>query len=181
MPPPDASADTRRAALIASSPITEAMIRKLVHTFYRKIRVDAELGPIFDRIISADAWPGHLERMCDFWSSVTLMSGRFKGSPVQAHIQVGDIRPDHFARWLHLFRQAASDVCPEEAAAIFAQKSQMIARSLQMAICLANVDLKSATECSVFDASRSDAGTADRLDAASHETTFANRRRTDDG
>jgi hemoglobin len=51
-----------------------------------------------------------------------------------AHIRVGGIRPTHFARWLHLFRQTAAETCPPEVAAVFDAKAQNIARSLQMGI-----------------------------------------------
>jgi hemoglobin len=138
------AAAARRQAFAAASPITEQMIHDLVHAFYDKIRKDPALGPIFNRVIAAPDWPAHLTKMCDFWSSVTLMSGRFKGSPMQAHIQVGNLRPTHFARWLHLFEQTAREVCPPEAATIFVEKSQMIARSLQMGLHLARGDLEAA-------------------------------------
>ena len=49
-----------------------------------------------------------------------------------AHARIPDIRPTHFARWLHLFRQTADQVCPPEAAALFVAKSEMIAQSLQL-------------------------------------------------
>ena len=124
------------------SPITEEMIHNLVHAFYGKIRQDPALGPIFNRVI-AD-WPAHLAKMCDFWSSVILRSGRFRGSPMQAHIQVGGIRPTHFARWLHLFHETAGEVCPPAAAAIFVERSRLIGRNLQMGIQMANGELDSA-------------------------------------
>ena len=55
--------------------LDEAGIRALVHGFYAKVRQDAELGPIFDRVIGDD-WDNHLAKMCDFWSSVMLTTGR---------------------------------------------------------------------------------------------------------
>lgn len=134
----------RREAFAAASPVTEPMIHDLVHAFYARIRRDPALGPIFNRVIAESEWPAHLAKMCDFWSSVTLMSGRFKGSPMQAHIQIGDLRPTHFARWLHLFEQTAREVCPPEAAAVFVEKSQMIARSLQMGLQLARGEFDAA-------------------------------------
>jgi hemoglobin len=143
MSDPHANA-ARRQAFAAASPITEEMIHELVHAFYAKIRKDPALGPIFNRVIAEAEWPTHLAKMCDFWSSVTLMSGRFKGTPMQAHIQVGDIRATHFARWLHLFEQTAKEVCPPEAAAIFVEKSQMIGRSLQMGLQLARGEFDAA-------------------------------------
>lgn len=111
--------------------VTEAMIHDLVHAFYGKIRMDPALGHIFNRVIG-DNWDTHLARMCDFWSSVLLMTGRFKGAPMIAHARIPDIRPTHFARWLHLFQQTADQVCPPEAAALFVAKSEMIAQSLQL-------------------------------------------------
>jgi hemoglobin len=125
---------TRRQAYAAASPVTEAMIQALVHAFYEKVRLDPALGPIFNRAIADNAWPAHLAKLCDFWSSVTLMTGRFKGTPMQAHLRVGGIGPAHFARWLELFQQTAEETCPPEAAAIFVEKSQMIGRSLQMGL-----------------------------------------------
>jgi hemoglobin len=134
MSEPISAASARRQAFSEGSPVTEEMIHTLVHTFYAKIRKDPALGPIFNRVIAYEAWPAHLEKMCDFWSSVTLMSGRFKGNPMAKHIQVGDIRPTHFARWLHLFADTAREVCPPEAAQVFVEKSEMIAKSLQYGI-----------------------------------------------
>ena len=136
----------RRRAFAANSPITEDMIHSLVHTFYGKVRRDPALGPIFNRVIAEEDWPAHLAKMCDFWSGVTLMTGRFKGSPMRAHIEVGGIRPTHFARWLHLFQQTAETVCPPSAAAIFVEKSQMIGRSLQMGLQLASGEFDAALE-----------------------------------
>jgi hemoglobin len=112
--------------------VTEDMIRDLVHAFYARVRVDPALGPIFNRHV--DDWDAHLSKLCDFWSSVMLMTGRFRGAPMAVHAQLPDIRPTHFARWLHLFRQTAEEVCPPKAAALFASKSEIIGQSLQLGI-----------------------------------------------
>lgn len=120
--------------------VTEPMIHAVVHGFYDKVRADPALGPIFNRVIAGD-WDEHLAKMCDFWSSVLLMSGRFKGSPMSAHLKVGDIRPTHFARWLHLFRQTVEELCPPDAAALFVAKSEMIAQSLQLGIAASRGEL----------------------------------------
>lgn len=129
---------TRLAASSRPSPgaaagITEAMIGELVHGFYAAVRADPLLGPIFDREI-ADGWDAHLAKLCDFWSSVLLMTGRFQGSPMAAHTALPDITPAHFVAWLALFRQTAERLCPPDAAALFVARSEMIARSLQLGI-----------------------------------------------
>jgi hemoglobin len=116
--------------------VTEAMIHDVVHTFYAKIRPDPTLGPIFERVIG-DNWDVHLAKMCDFWSSVLLMTGRFKGTPMVAHARIHEIEPAHFARWLDLFRQKVTDLCPPAASGLFIEKADMIARSLQLGIATA--------------------------------------------
>ena len=60
--------------------LSEDAIRHLVDCFYTKVRADPELGPIFERAIAGD-WGPHLATMHDFWSSVMLTSGRYKGNP----------------------------------------------------------------------------------------------------
>ena len=115
----------------AAGDVTYAMIHALVHGFYDKVRADAELGPIFDRVIG-DGWDAHLAKMCDFWSSVMLTSGRYKGNPMIAHMRLKMVRPEHFARWLALFGETADALTPPAIAAQFRTRSELIARSLQM-------------------------------------------------
>ncbi|MGD9804054.1 MAG: group III truncated hemoglobin [Hyphomicrobiaceae bacterium] len=112
--------------------ITEPMIKKLVHTFYARVRIDPMIGPIFNRTI--DDWDAHLEKLCAFWSSVMLMTGRYKGSPMRAHVELPDITPAHFQRWLALFQATAIRTCPPVAAQVFIDRSRRIAESLQLGI-----------------------------------------------
>lgn len=119
--------------------ITDAMIERLVVTFYARVRADAILGPVFEAAI-AD-WDQHLLRMRDFWSSVTMMTGRYKGKPIPAHAALPDITEAHFLHWLALFRQTAAAVCPPDAAALFIECAERIARSLQLGIALHRGDL----------------------------------------
>lgn len=114
--------------------ITEPMIRTLVVTFYDRVRADPLLGAIFNRVI--DDWDAHLDKLCNFWSSVTLMTGRYKGTPMQAHAALPDITPAHFERWLALFQLTATRTCPPEAAAVFVDRANRIAESLQMGIAI---------------------------------------------
>lgn len=114
--------------------VTEPMIRELVHTFYGRVRADELLGPIFNTAV-AD-WDEHLEKLCAFWSSVMLMSGRYKGAPMQAHARLPGIGARHFDHWLSLFMDTAQAVCPPPAAALFIDKAQRIAQSLELGIAL---------------------------------------------
>lgn len=124
--------------------VTEEMIHEVVHGFYDKVRRDPALAPVFNRVIPNDAWPEHLAKMCDFWSSVLLMTGRFKGTPMAVHARIAEIRPTHFARWLDLFRQTVETLCPAPAAALFVAKAEMIAQSLQLGIAVSRGELPSA-------------------------------------
>ena len=119
--------------------IDEEMIRGLVHTFYGRVRQDAVLGPIFNAAI--DDWPAHLAKLCDFWSSVMLMTGRFKGSPMAAHARNPAIQDAHFALWLDLFARTAREVCPPPAAALFVEKSRMIGRSLALGLAVSRGEI----------------------------------------
>ncbi len=114
--------------------ITEEMIRNLVHAFYARVRLDPMLGPIFNARI--DDWPLHLDKLCAFWSSVTLMTGRYKGTPMRAHAELPDIAGTHFERWLALFQATALNVCPPDAAEVFVDRANRIAASLQLGIAI---------------------------------------------
>ena len=119
--------------------VTEPMIHALVHAFYDKVRADEVLGPIFAARI--EDWGPHLGKMCDFWSSVTLMTGRYHGMPMPVHARLDGVGPEHFQRWLQLFMETAAEVCPPEAAALFADRAQRIAQSLQMGIAVTRGEL----------------------------------------
>jgi hemoglobin len=111
--------------------ITEAMIERLVHTFYAKVRADTALAPIFDAHIRD--WEPHLQRMCAFWSSVALMSGRYQGTPMVKHMPL-PVDAEHFDRWLALFEATANEICPPEAAAHFVERARRIAASLELGV-----------------------------------------------
>lgn len=111
--------------------IDEPMIRRLVHAFYAAVRADPLIGPIFLSRI-AD-WDRHLAQMCDFWSSVALMTGRYHGRPMAPHLRLGADRT-HFTRWLELFEEVARRECPEAAAAHFVERAHRIAESFELGI-----------------------------------------------
>jgi hemoglobin len=110
---------------------SEDEIERLVRRFYQRIRADETLGPIFARAIGDD-WEPHLQKMFAFWSSVMLMTGRYKGQPMATHMQIKSIVPAHFDRWLALFRQTAQELCDAETAAAFIQRAERIANSLKL-------------------------------------------------
>jgi hemoglobin len=112
--------------------ITEDGIRRLVDTFYGKVRADPELGPIFDRAIGD--WEPHLATLRDFWSSVALTSGRYKGNPVAVHQRLDGMEPRLFDRWLDLFGATCGELFDDDVAALFRAKAARIAESLKLAL-----------------------------------------------
>tara|TARA_R110002110_G_scaffold414414_1_gene644354 strand:- start:141 stop:605 length:465 start_codon:yes stop_codon:yes gene_type:complete len=122
-------ARARKTAQANALRIDDALISNLVETFYGAIRSDDLLGPIFMAHV-AD-WTPHLARMKDFWASVTLESGRFRGNPMLKHIAVGGLDRLHFDRWLVLWNRTLDAVAPNEAAAqVFREAAGRIAESL---------------------------------------------------
>lgn len=119
------------AEIVMRTGITEDLIERLVRGFYAKIRRDAVLAPIFEARIHD--WEPHLQRMCAFWSSVALMSGRYHGSPMTKHLPL-PVDGDHFDRWLALFEETARELCPPKAEAHFVERARRIAESLELGI-----------------------------------------------
>jgi hemoglobin len=137
-------ADARRNLLVADiverTGIDEAMIDRLVRSFYGRAQKDPLIGPVFARHV--DDWEDHYARLRDFWSSVVLMSGRYHGQPMAKHFPLGIDTP-HFNRWLELFVETAQDVCPPAAAALFIDRAHRIADSLEMGIATSRGEIKS--------------------------------------
>ena len=121
----------RRANTIG---IDEAYISLLVDEFYRRIRSDETLGPIFEEALG-DRWDYHLPRMKSFWASVALNAGTYSGQPVPAHKKLSRVQQSHFQTWLALFRQTLQDTSPTlEAVDYFMERANRIAESLQLAM-----------------------------------------------
>ena len=116
--------------------VTEESIKMLVDQFYVKVRADKNLGPVFDGVIgdTTDAWGPHLKKMYDFWSSLMLQSGRFKGNPHQKHKDLPTFDTGLFDRWLALFHETAQSIHTDEIADQYIKKSTMIAYSLKLSV-----------------------------------------------
>lgn len=116
--------------------VSEEDIVRLVDAFYVKVRRDCVLAPVFDRAIAAEAWPAHLSKMYDFWSSVMRTSGRYKGNPLAVHALVEGLEESMFEPWLTLFRETAAEIFSPEIAGLFRIKSERIAESLKLGLFL---------------------------------------------
>lgn len=108
--------------------VTQAEISGLVDAFYSKVQRDPVIGPIFNEAI--EDWPAHLALLKEFWASVLLGVGGFKGNPLETHMKL-PLSREHFERWLELFAETATELLGPEKAAVFIDKSQRIATTFQ--------------------------------------------------
>jgi hemoglobin len=113
--------------------IDDEGLGRLISVFYARVRKDRELGPVFNDAV--EDWPQHLEKLIDFWSSVMLTTGRYKGNPVAAHARHrARITPELFDRWLTIWDETTDELMTPEAAAALQAKAARIAESLQLAL-----------------------------------------------
>lgn len=110
--------------------LDEPALERLVRAFYDAARHDQMIGPLFDDV---QDWDAHIAKITAFWSSVALMSGRYHGQPMTAHLKL-PLEPKHFARWLALFEQTAHSMCSEPGAELLIDQARRIARSLELGI-----------------------------------------------
>ena len=103
---------------------TEAEVSQLVNSFYKKVRDDDRLAPIFARHVKD--WDRHLATMVDFWSSALRGTARFRGSPLPKHAAIPGLSADLFQHWLQLFHQT-SEALPNAA---FREKANDLARRI---------------------------------------------------
>jgi len=113
--------------------VEEAQLETLIPAFYARVRQDPLIGPIFNEAI--EDWDDHLGKLTAFWSSVMLTSGRYKGSPMAAHLRhVDAITPEMFTRWLAIWSETTAELLPAPAAAALQARAARIAESLQLGL-----------------------------------------------
>lgn len=83
-------------------------IKKMVNTFYAKVRKDDLIGPIFNDKIQ-DHWAEHLEKLHSFWQGILLNERTYTGHPFPPHAQL-PIGKEHFNRWLALFVETVDNL-----------------------------------------------------------------------
>jgi len=83
-------------------------IKRMVNTFYGKVRKDNLIGPIFNDKIQ-NHWDEHLSKLHSFWQSILLKEQTYFGYPFPPHAQL-PINKTHFDRWLSLFTETVDDL-----------------------------------------------------------------------
>ena len=135
---PEGAAERRAritADLMAKTGIDDAMIERLVRAFYIRVQADPLLGPVFATRVHD--WEAHIIKLCAFWSSVALMTGRYHGTPMVKHMRL-PVDAAHFDRWLALFEATAKEVCPPAAQEHVLERARRIAASLELGVAGAN-------------------------------------------
>lgn len=112
---------------------TRADIVRLVDTFYRLVRQDDILGPIFDEVAKVD-WAVHLPKMYDFWETVLFGRATFKGNPLAVHLALAQLTPlttREFDRWIALFHATVEEQFEGEVADLARLRASRIAATMQ--------------------------------------------------
>jgi len=76
-------------------------VKLLVNEFYKMVRQDELLAPIFNERIPGD-WQPHLEIMYRFWDAILLGVPSYNGHPFAKHTKL-PIDRHHFEQWIKLF------------------------------------------------------------------------------
>jgi hemoglobin len=76
-------------------------IKILIDEFYKKVRRDELLAPIFNSRITGD-WQPHLETMYRFWNAALFGVREYVGNPFAKHAAL-PIDAPHFEQWINLF------------------------------------------------------------------------------
>ncbi|MEO3416263.1 group III truncated hemoglobin [Roseovarius sp. CAU 1744] len=112
--------------------ITRPEIERVVAVFYADVRAHPMLGPVF--AVHVTDWPAHEAQVADFWANTILHERSYEGSPVEAHVKAGNVRPGMFDSWLGLFDATLrAELTPDQAAA-WSALAHRIGRSLRAAV-----------------------------------------------
>lgn len=109
--------------------LNQESIASLVDRFYARVRHDHLLGPVFNDAIG-DHWAEHLATLTDFWTSILLASGRYKGNPMMTHLAVQQMDKQHFSRWIELWRETTAEIFGPQISAALVAKAQTMGERL---------------------------------------------------
>lgn len=107
-------------------------VAELVDAFYRRAFEDALIGHIFTQVAEMDL-DHHLPIMCDFWETVLFRAGLYRRNALSLHQALNakfPLTPDHFARWLELWKATVDDHFVGEKADLAKVQATRIAGSI---------------------------------------------------
>ena len=118
--------------MIARFEITSEQIDCVVAVFYGAVRRHEVLGPVFAAHVTD--WAGHEAKIARFWKRAILYQPVYDGNPMRAHLQAGDVMPEHFSHWLALFDETLRRTLKPEPAAAWSALAHRIGRGLRMGV-----------------------------------------------
>jgi truncated hemoglobin YjbI len=122
---------------VGSIAVTEEELARLVEVFYAAAKADRLIGPVFNGTVRD--WDAHARTVANFWSRGLLGTTRYNGHPFTAHLSLG-LTPEHFDRWVALFRVSANEVLQPEAAAFAIGKVEHMSTCFQTGLFLPPIE-----------------------------------------
>lgn len=118
-------------------------IETLINSFYERVRTDETIGYLFDDVAKVD-WPHHLPIMYSFWEQILFHTGGYKGNPMPVHVRLHEqspLKPEHFNRWLSLFKQNADELFEGDVTEQAKQRAESIATVMRIKVLHGNAGL----------------------------------------
>jgi hemoglobin len=112
-------------------------IELLVRTFYKRVRKDDLLGPIFEPMIKD--WEAHFAHLTNFWESNLFFKKTYGGDPLQKHIDVDIYHHDsinelHFGVWINLWYKTVDELFEGEVAQIAKNRARNMGTFIHLKI-----------------------------------------------
>ena len=107
-------------------------IDRLMVLFYERVMTDEQIGYIFTEVAKLDL-DKHLPVIGDFWETLLFRTGdysRHGRTPLEVHGELNEktpLRPEHFERWLVIFRETVDELFEGEAADFIKMRARAIA------------------------------------------------------
>lgn len=117
---------------LARFPIARADIETIVSAFYKRVRQDSILGPVFAQHVTD--WDAHEAKITLFWANAILMERNYSGNPMQVHAAAANVHADHFTHWLSLFDEVLEDHLPTDIAKSWSALAHRIGRGLRLGL-----------------------------------------------
>jgi hemoglobin len=126
--------DTPYANRAAEAGLDPELVRRVVDKFYEKLRSDPTLGPVFEGVIGND-WDAHMDRIHSFWLTATRLGGGYQGRDfMPAHLKHRSIEAALLPRWLLIFAETATEICPPAGAAVLVDIAERMADSIRVSL-----------------------------------------------
>ena len=108
-------------------------IQRQVDAFYTKVLDDEVIGHFFTRVVPLDL-DVHLPILYRFWENMLLDRPVYQGNPMLKHLAmdaISPMEPQHFARWLELWKETVDTYFAGELAEKAKYRAEQIALLMQ--------------------------------------------------